>query len=87
MNYTKGKRRVNPYGDGTFYVDTEDFEIASKFKNKADAQLDAAAPDMYEALTFAARQIKELHKLKGEFGLTNAILGLAEQVIAKAEGK
>ncbi len=42
---------------------------------------------MYEALKFAVRQIEELHRLKGDFGLTNAILGLAKQVLAEVEGK
>jgi hypothetical protein len=46
-----------------------------------------AALELYETLKFAVRQIEELHKQKGEFGLTNAILGIAEQTLAKAEGE
>lgn len=49
--------------------------------------LHKAAPDMCEALKFTVRQIQELHSIKGDFGLTNAVLGLANQVLAEVAGE
>jgi hypothetical protein len=82
----EGTNRFNLQVQGG-YVNQKDGNRTSVSELEANAHLISAAPDMYEALNFTIRQIKELHKLKGDFGLTNAILGLAKQTLAKAEGK
>lgn len=58
--YTKGERKALPYGNNTYYVETEDKEIATGFTNKYDALLDAAAPKLYEALKWSTKMLRAI---------------------------
>ena len=96
MNYTKGEWKVSYNGRiedrEHFSVTTDTIQVAKVHPRRdgkeaeANANLIALAPNMYEALKFTVRQIEELHKLKGDFGLTNAVLGIIALTLAKAEG-
>ena len=94
MDYTtEAKRRIkdivhDAYGDyiKNVQLSTEDY-FAEQERIARTILDELATPDMYETLQFTVRQIEELHKLKGDFGLTNAILGLAKQTLAKADSE
>ncbi len=86
MEYTKGERTLY-CGDDYWFVEIKDkpdrpHTTIGKFHTKEDALLDAAAPDMYEALkqaqrTFEAFRIKE----------TDPRYIMISQALAKAGGK
>ena len=57
MNYTKGKRSLTGQDDsGAVNVFTNK-ELIATFRHRADAQLDAAAPELYEGLKDALKEI------------------------------
>ena len=85
MNYTKGERNIY-CGDDYWFVEVKDSQpacIIGKFHTKGDAILDAAAPDMYEALKEIISDLTDI----GDCRVTNNSFNLAEQALAKAECK
>jgi len=88
MEYTKGERSVNAYGDGTWYVDTKDCIIASNFKNRADALLDTAAPDMAQSGAELDRAIGEaIIKVAQATKLSNALIQIIQTTVLPAQEK
>ena len=91
MEYTKGPWEINEntvYGLPTFEIssETSDSWIANvldkNMPGKANAQLIASAPMMYEAL-------KEIQACKGNPKMLEGMIIMShiEQALAKAEGK
>lgn len=85
MNYTKGERNVYKVG-AAYLVNTEDMKNVGTFKTEADALLDAAAPDMYEALCGYVGLCGNTAYSVDREGLQH-YWQLAQRALAKAEGK
>ena len=84
MEYTKGKWMVETDDEGKMYVATEYENIVEvlfddRHTMKANAQLIAAAPELYEAL----RAITE----EPNFGLPGKLYVMAHNALSRAEGR
>ena len=83
MNYTKGEWEINRLGKigmpHTYQIFCDGYKVAGAIFNKANANLIAAAPDMYEAL----KSVLPLITTEWNGPLQER----ARQALAKAEGK
>jgi len=88
MNITKGDRIVRQRGN-YYYTKVDDkpnrgSKVVGRFKSESDALLDAAAPDMYEALKAVRAKVNvwsgtgKFQDLQDEIQNVNAALALAE---------
>lgn len=96
MEYTKGEWKVGFPEDGTLFIRVRTSRavrrIATIFDNReenlANAQLIAAAPDLYEALKALTTHFKLSPHLDNlRTGYDEDYIEQAERAIAKAEGK
>lgn len=87
MEYSKSEWRALPYGNGNFYIEAGERQVAtvhyypvdkSDKLARANAQLIASAPDLYEALL----AIINSETIKSRDNFNNAL-----EALAKAEGK
>jgi hypothetical protein len=100
LNYTEGNwevTKVNPLDNWVIAVNLDDpmkrNMIANLYRNKVDANLCAAAPDMYEALKEASKLIdlarqyfpKSIHN-SDKFQLENTCATIGK-ALAKVEGR
>ncbi len=89
MNYTKGEWKIRAIETGHILVYCDSGLIADVYNNingyEANANLIAAAPDMYEALKFIITGKRE----DGKYDKYDAagFIKIAEEALAKAEGK
>jgi hypothetical protein len=90
MNYTKGERQIY-CADDYWLVEVKDKpnrpnKLIGKFKTKEDAQLDVAAPDMYEALkTVAMGLVNTVLYQHPDDKLAQAQKEVIEKALQKAE--
>ena len=90
--YTKGERQLYQGIDGEYwFVEISGKPdrlntVIGKFLKKEDALLDAAAPDMYEALGAALWVLKGVRYSKTDRAKAEAIRAI-EQALSKAGGK
>jgi hypothetical protein len=98
LKYTKGEWRVEHLKVPTarafsIGISTEEYDVCTYplgIRNKDDAQLISAAPDMYEALKEMVRHPKIEAETSGSWIICERIterLEKAERALAKAEGK
>ena len=98
MEYTKGEWKARAYGDGRWYIDSENTQIAEVHHylthhraTEANARLITQAPRMYEALKQIQRWLLEGTEIEGgkaklfntQFVKAN---NLTVRAIAKVEG-
>lgn len=99
MNYTKGEWKLGEtlrdHNDDIFWhtsVVRGGIRVArstgiGEDEAFANAQLISAAPDLYEALKEARKELKAWVKDHGECIATNDVINSINKAIAKAEGK
>lgn len=87
--HTPGTRVVTEHADGTFnvYTDHKDWSLADEtligygFRNELDANLDAAAPELLEALKGITATSPD------NYDAWDLRLAIAIRAIARAEGR